>query len=58
LALPPAISPADPARDFLALFVFARVFGVAPGRAEIESITTEEKAGPDLSEAGIEHEGI
>jgi hypothetical protein len=23
-----------------------------------EKLTTEEKAGPDLSEAGIEHEGI
>jgi hypothetical protein len=58
LAALPAISPANPARDFLALFVFARVFGVAPDRAEIEPITTEEKAGPDSSEAGIEHEGI
>jgi len=32
--------------------------GSLPDRAEIESITTEEKAGPDPSEAGIEHEGI
>jgi hypothetical protein len=23
-----------------------------------ENLTTEEKAGPDLSEAGIEHEGL
>jgi hypothetical protein len=39
--------------------LFLRGFqGSLPGRAEIDSITTEEKAGPDLSEAGIEHEGI
>jgi hypothetical protein len=30
----------------------------SPDSAEIEPITTEEKAGPDMSEAGIEHEGI
>jgi hypothetical protein len=50
----------DPARGFfLALFVFVRIQGMAPSdRAKIEPITTEEKAGPDLSEAGIEHEGI
>jgi hypothetical protein len=53
-----AISPGNPARDFLALFVFARLKGSLPDRAKIEPITTEEKAGPDLSEAGIEHEGI
>jgi hypothetical protein len=34
LAPLPAISPANPARDFLALFVFARVFGVAPALRE------------------------
>jgi hypothetical protein len=34
------------------------VSGILPGRAEIEPLTTEEKADPDLSEAGIEHEGI
>src|SRR3989440_4960920 len=39
--------------------LFLRGFeGSLPDRAEIESITTEEKAGPDPSEAGIEHEGI
>jgi len=32
--------------------------GITPDRAEIESIPTEEKADPDPSEAGIEHEGI
>jgi len=35
LAPLPAISPANPARDFLALFVFARVFGVAPGARKL-----------------------
>jgi len=40
--------------------LFLREFGGWPlgSSAEIESITTEEKAGPDPSEAGIEHEGI
>jgi hypothetical protein len=47
--------------------LFLRGFkGSLPDRAEIrdgpdrrdEPITTEEKAGPDPSEAGIEHEGI
>jgi hypothetical protein len=53
-----AISPANPARDFLALFVFVRLKGLTPIAQELKSIPTEEKAGPDLSEAGIEHEGI
>src|SRR5260221_10425586 len=40
------------------LFLRGLEGGSLPDRAEIESITTEEKAGPDPSEAGIEHEGI
>jgi hypothetical protein len=31
---------------------------VPPGSVLTEPLTTEEKAGPELSEAGIEHEGI
>ena len=38
-------------------FPIAREFAAIYDRRG-ESITTEEKAGPDLSEAGIEHEGI
>jgi hypothetical protein len=31
---------------------------VSPVSVLTKSLTTEEKAGPELSEAGIEHEGI
>jgi hypothetical protein len=49
----------NPARDFSRAVCFCvNSGGSLPYRAKIEPITTEEKAGPDLSEAGIEHEGI
>src|SRR5258705_4004788 len=56
--LPAAISPAT-RRGISSRRLFLReVKGSLPDRAKIESITTGQKAGPDLSEAGIEHEGI
>src|ERR1700682_3540920 len=56
--IPRYYSP-HPARDFLAPLVFAWALrGRSPIAQELKSITTEEKAGPDPSEAGIEHEGI
>jgi hypothetical protein len=50
-------------RKFLAPIVFARPVATTPearrsrGESCGEPITTEQEAGPDASEAGIEHEG-
>ena len=49
----------QPGAGFFSRCLFLRGFtGSLPDRAGIEPITTEEKAGPEQSEAGIEHEGI
>src|SRR4051794_29467432 len=53
-----AISPAPGAGIPRAACFCADFQGIVPRTRGIESITTEEKAGPDPSEAGIEHEGI
>jgi hypothetical protein len=57
-ALRPAISPATRRGIFSRCLFLRGWWDRSPDSAEIEPITTEEKAGPDMSEAGIEHEGI
>src|SRR5205085_31967 len=53
---PAAISPPNPAREFSRAVCFCAIFEkIAAG---IEPVTTDQKAGPERSEAGIEHEGL